>query len=121
MMAQLTNPTTETITPKFRIRKGDTVKVISGKEKGKTGQVLEVDPEKQKVYIEKINLIKRHTKPSQKRRQGGIIEKEGPLHIAKVMLVCRGCGKATRTGMRILEDGKKMRYCKQCGEIVDKT
>jgi large subunit ribosomal protein L24 len=120
-MAQLNNQGIGMITPKFRIRKGDTVKVISGKEKGKTGQVLEVDTEKRKVYIEKINIIKRHTKPSQKRRQGGIIEKEGPMHIAKVMLVCRGCGKASRTGIRFLDDGKKMRYCKQCGEIVDKT
>lgn len=120
-MAQLTNPNIGMIAPKFRIRKGDTVKVISGKEKGKTGQILEVDLEKQRVYIEKINIVKRHTKPSQKRRQGGIIEKEGPLHIAKVMLVCRACGKASRTGMKILDDGKKMRYCKQCGEIVDKT
>lgn len=120
-MGQLANQSQGMVIPKFKIRKGDTVKVISGKEKGKTGQVLQVDPENQRVYIEKINLIKKHTKPSQKRRQGGIIEKEGPLHIAKVMLVCRGCGKAARAGMKILDDGKKMRYCKKCGEIIDKT
>jgi large subunit ribosomal protein L24 len=106
--------------PKFRIRKGDTVRVVAGKEKGKTGKVLEVDPRKQKVYIEKINIIKRHTKPSQKRRQGGIIEKEGPLHISNVMLMCQNCGKPVRTGMKTVGDGK-IRYCKKCGESMDRA
>ena len=111
----------EATAPKFRIKKGDTVMVISGKEKGKTGKVLEVDPQKHRIYVEKINSIKRHIRPSQKHRQGGIIEKEGPLHISKVMLVCHNCGKAVRTGIKHMDDGKKLRYCKRCSEIVDRA
>lgn len=110
----------ETAPPKFRIRKGDTVTVMSGKEKGKTGQILQVDPARQRVLVEKINMVKRHTKPSQKQRQGGIVEKEGTLHISNVMVVCRNCGKASRVGVKVLPDGKKLRFCKKCNEIVDK-
>ena len=109
----------EGIPPKFKIRKGDTVKVISGKEKGKTGNVIRVDPVKRIVFVEKTNIIKQHMKPSQKRKQGGIIEREGALHISKVMLICRNCGKESRLGMKILDDRKKMRFCKKCGEIID--
>ena len=109
------------IAPKFRIKKGDTVKVISGKEKGKTGKVLEIDTQKQRVYIEKINIIKRHMRPSQKHRQGGIIEKEGPMHISNVLFLCQNCGKPVRLGMKHMNDGKKLRYCKKRGEVVDRT
>jgi large subunit ribosomal protein L24 len=108
-------------TAKFNIRKGDTVRVLSGKEKGKTGQVLEVDARKARVLIEKINMVKRHVRPSQKQRQGGIIEKEGPLHISKVMVVCRNCGEPSRVGVKRLEGGKKLRVCKKCDEVVDKA
>ncbi|MBI3610635.1 MAG: 50S ribosomal protein L24 [Nitrospirae bacterium] len=105
--------------PKFKIRKGDTVMVMTGKDRGKTGKVLEVDRSKQRVFVEKLNIIKRHTKPSQKHRQGGIIEKEAPIQISNVMIVCRNCGKAVRIGMRRMEDGQKLRCCKKCGEIID--
>ena len=108
-----------TVSPKFKIRRGDTVMVVAGKDKGKTGKVLELDRPKQRVFVEKLNILKRHMKPSQKHRQGGIIEREGPIQISNVMIVCKSCGKPTRTGMRRLEDGNKMRFCKKCGEIID--
>jgi large subunit ribosomal protein L24 len=121
MFGQPTHRKTVLETPKFRIRKGDTIRVIAGKEKGKVGKVLEVDTGRRRVYVEKVNIIKRHQKPSQKHRQGGIIEKEGPLHISKVMLVCQSCGKASRTGMKPVGDGEKTRYCKKCGEMIDRS
>lgn len=102
------------------LKKGDTVQVIAGREKGKIGKVLEVRPEREQVLVEKINIVKRHQKPSQKQRQGGIIEKEGPLHVSNVMPVCPACGKPTRVGKKMLTDGTKLRVCKRCGESLDK-
>jgi len=102
------------------IRKNDTVKVISGKERGKTGRVLSVLPSKQRVIVEKLNIVKRHMKPSRKYAQGGIIEKEAPIHISNVMLLCPKCSKPTRIGNFIPADGgKKLRLCKKCGEVID--
>jgi large subunit ribosomal protein L24 len=106
---------------KLHIRKNDTVEVIAGKEKGKRGKVLIVLPEKQRVIVERVNFIKRHQRPTQKVRQGGIIEREGSLHISNVMLVCGKCGKPTRTGTQTLADGRRVRACKQCNEVVDKA
>jgi large subunit ribosomal protein L24 len=106
--------------PKLSIKRNDTVEVIAGKEKGKRGKVLIVLPEKQRVIVERVNFIKRHQRPTQKVRQGGIIEREGSLHISNVMLVCGKCGKATRTGIQVLADGRRVRACKKCHEIVDK-
>ena len=105
---------------RFRIKKGDLVQVISGRDKGKTGKVLTVVPHLQKVFVEKLNFIKRHTRPNQKNRQGGIIEKEAPLHISKVMLVCSNCGKPSRVGAKLLEDGNKLRVCRRCEEVIEK-
>jgi large subunit ribosomal protein L24 len=102
------------------IKKNDTVEVIAGKEKGKRGKVLFVLPERQRVVVERVNFIKRHQRPTQKVRQGGIIEREGSLHVSNVMLVCGKCGKATRTGAQVLADGRKVRVCRRCNEIVDK-
>lgn len=110
----------QTIVPKFRVRKGDVVMITTGKDKGKTGKVLELDRSKQRVFVEKLNIIKRHMKPSQKHRQGGIIEMEGPIHLSNVMIVCPSCGKSSRAGIRRMEDGQKLRYCKKCGEIIDR-
>jgi large subunit ribosomal protein L24 len=98
------------------IKKGDSVKVIAGKYKGKEGKILKVFPEKGRVIIEGVNLVKRHTKPSQDNPQGGIIEKEAPIHASNVMPVVNG--KATRLGTRILKDGSKVRYAKKTGETV---
>jgi large subunit ribosomal protein L24 len=101
------------------IKKNDTILVITGKEKGKKGRVLSVSPLKDQLLIEKVNIIKRHMKPSRKYTQGGIIEKEAPLHISNVMLVCPKCGKPTRIGNSLLQDGKKVRMCKKCREVID--
>jgi large subunit ribosomal protein L24 len=101
------------------IKKNDTVLVISGGEKGKKGRVISVYPLKDKLLIERINIIKRHMKPSKKYTQGGIIEKEAPLHISKVMLLCPKCGKPTRIGNTVLSDGKKARTCKKCREVIE--
>jgi large subunit ribosomal protein L24 len=100
------------------IKKNDTVLVVTGKEKGKKGRVISVNPAKSKILIERINIIKRHMKPSKKYSQGGIIEKEAPLHISNVMLVCSKCDKPTRIGNTVLSDGKKARICKKCKEVI---
>ncbi len=100
------------------IKKNDTVLVVTGKEKGKKGRVISVDPTRNKILIGRINIIKRHMKPSKKYAQGGIIEKEAPLNISNVMLVCSKCGKPTRIGNTILSDGKKVRTCKKCKEVI---
>lgn len=101
------------------IKKNDTILVITGKEKGKKGRVLSVSPLKDQLLIEKVNIIKRHMKPSRKYAQGGIIEKEAPLHISNVMLVCPKCSKPTRIGNSLLQDGRKVRMCKKCREVID--
>ena len=105
----------------FHVRKNDMVMVIAGKEKGKTGKVLKVLPKKNRVVVEKVNFIKRHTRPTGRLRQGGIIQKEAPLHISNVLILCPKCNKGVRTGRKILEDGKKVLVCKKCGEIIERT
>lgn len=106
--------------PKVHVKKGDTVVVIAGKSVGKKGKVLEVNPEKQTVIVEGVNIVKRHTKPTQKAPQGGIMEKEAPLASSNVMIFCDRCNKPTRIGRKYLEDSSKVRYCKKCGEVLDK-
>jgi large subunit ribosomal protein L24 len=101
-----------------RLKKGDTVKVIAGREKGKTGKIQSTIVDKARVVIEKVNLIKRHKKPDAKAK-GGIIEKEGPIHVSNVMYLCNKCGTGVRIGYKILEDGKKVRVCAKCHEILD--
>jgi large subunit ribosomal protein L24 len=106
--------------PKFHIKKNDLVVVTNGKEQGKSGRVLKVLPEKEKVIVEKINFIKRHSRPHGQQRRGGILEKEAPLHISNVMLLCEKCNKPVRIGHRVVEGDKKVRFCRKCGEILDK-
>lgn len=103
----------------LRIRKGDAVAVLTGKNKGRSGKVLSVLPSKEEVLIEGLNMTKKHMKPNKKYKQGGIIEKELPIHIAKIMLLCPKCNKPTKIGSVVLDDGKKFRVCKKCKEIVD--
>lgn len=103
-----------------KIKKNDKVIVLAGKEVGKIGTVLKVDSEKERVIVEKVNMIKRHSKPSAKTGQGGIVEKEGPLNISNVMIVCDKCTEPTRIGKRVLEDGSRVRICRKCGEPMDK-
>jgi large subunit ribosomal protein L24 len=103
------------------IRKNDTVLVIAGREKGKRGKVLFVLPARERVIVEHVNMVKKHQRPTQKLRQGGIIEREAPLHVSNVMLVCSKCDKATRVGVRVLADDRRARVCRRCGDIVDKA
>ncbi len=102
------------------VRKGDTVVVVAGKERGKRGKVLRVIPEKSRVVVERVNLIKKHQRPTQKLRQGGIIEREGSIHLSNVMLVDPTSDKPTRIGMRALSEGRKVRVARKSGEIIDK-
>lgn len=104
---------------KSRIRKGDTVVVISGRESGKSGKVLSVDLAKGKLIVEKLNMIKRHTKPNQKAKQGGILEREAPIAISNVMFFCPVTQKPTRLGVRKSEDGRRVRYSKKSNETVE--
>ncbi|RZB34346.1 MAG: large subunit ribosomal protein L24 [Desulfobacteraceae bacterium Eth-SRB1] len=101
------------------IRKNDKVKVISGKDNGKIGKVLKIIRKDKRLVIENINIVKRHAKPSAQNRQGGIIESEAPISWSSVMLMCNKCMTPTRIRMKILEDGKKMRVCIKCSEVMD--
>ena len=103
------------------VRKGDTVMVIAGRERGKRGKVLHVFPAEGRVIVERLNMIKKHQKPTQKLRQGGIIEREGPIHLSNVMLVDPQTEKPTRVGVRSLADGRKARIARRSGEFIDKV
>jgi|SRR5579863_650889 len=105
---------------KVQLRKGDLVEVIAGKERGKQGKVLRINREAERLFIEKLNIVKRHTRPTQSNPKGGIVEKEGGIHLSNVMVVCSNCAKAARVGIKILPDGRKLRYCKRCKEVLDK-
>jgi large subunit ribosomal protein L24 len=104
---------------KIRIRKGDTVMVIAGRDRGKSGKVLSVDRTAGKIVVEKLNMIKRHTKPNQKVKQGGILEKEAPLAISNVMFLCPVTQKPTRLGVRAQADGRRVRFSKKSNELVE--
>jgi len=102
------------------IKKNDKVKVLSGKEKGRQGKVLKVLTEKNTALVERLNMVKRHMKPGGKAgQQGGIVEKEAPLKLDKLMLVCPKCSKPSRAGIRVLDTGDRVRYCKKCSEQID--
>src|SRR5512145_3208974 len=103
------------------VRKGDLVQVMTGKERGKRGRVLRVLPDKGRVVVERVNMMKKHQRPTQKLRQGGIVEREGPLHLSNVMLVDPKTDKPTRVGMKALADGRKVRMAIRSREIVDKA
>ena len=103
---------------KMSIRKDDLVVVLSGKDKGKQGKVLEVMPKEGKVVVEKVNMVSRHTKPRKQGDQGGILQKEAPLYACKVQRVCPKCGKPTRAAHKVQADGKKVRICKKCGAEI---
>ena len=105
---------------KLHVKKGDTVLVLSGKDKGKQGKVIQALPKKAKVVVEGVNKVKRHTKPNQSAPQGGIITKEAPMYASKVMLFCPACGKATRIAHKDV-NVKSVRACKKCGEVIDQT
>ena len=103
---------------KMSIKKDDVVVVLSGKDKGKQGKVLEVMPADRKVIIEGINIVTRHAKPRKQGEQGGLLKKEAPMYACKVQRVCPKCNKATRPAHKLLADGKKVRVCKKCGAEI---
>ncbi|MDD4875786.1 MAG: 50S ribosomal protein L24 [Dehalococcoidales bacterium] len=103
----------------MRIRKDDTVIVIAGKDKGKSGKVRFAYPRKERVLVEGVNFIKRHTRARGQVRQSGIIEREASVHVSDVMILCSKCNHPTRVGLRFLADGKKVRFCHSCGEVID--
>jgi len=102
----------------MKIKKNDQVKVIGGKDKGKTGKVLRVFPKSAKVIIEGANFIKRHTRKTQQNQQGGIVQREAAMSVSNVQLICTRCNKPTRIGFTALSDGTKARFCKKCEEIL---
>jgi len=105
---------------KLHVKKDDLVMVIAGKEKGKSGKIVRVLPDSGRILVENLNIVKRHSRPTRGNAQGGIIEKEAPLDASNVQMLCKGCNKPARTGIRVLQDGSKARFCKKCNEILDK-
>ena len=103
---------------KMKIRKGDTVQVLTGKDRGKQGEVMTAIPAQGKVIVDGVNMAKRHQKPTRATMQGGIIDKDMPIPVANVALLCPSCGKPTRVGFKIDGDGTKVRVCKSCGSAV---
>jgi large subunit ribosomal protein L24 len=104
---------------KCQLKKDDKVKVLAGKDKGKVGKVLKVLRKKERVLVENINNVKRHTRPNAQNRQGGIIETEAPIHWSNVQLMCNKCIAPVRIKMQRLDDGKKIRVCRKCNEVID--
>ena len=103
------------------IRKNDNVVVTTGKDRGKSGRVVRLVPEKNLLVVEGVNIIKRHTKPNpQKNVKGGVVEREAPLHASNVQIVCPECSKPTRVGKKVLDDGRKVRVCRKCDGVLDK-
>ncbi len=102
----------------MKIVKNDTVLVISGNYRGKKGKVLKVFPKNQRIIVEGVNFIKRHTKPTQKNQQGGIIEKEATIHVSNCKVICPKCNQATRIGYKVLENKKRVRICRKCEEML---
>jgi len=101
------------------VKKGDLVKVLAGRDKGKEGRIILSIPKESRVVVEKINLVKRHQRPTEDFPEGGIITKEAPIHVSNVMMICKSCKKPTRIAHKFLEDGKKVRACKHCGATLD--
>src|SRR6185503_18961747 len=104
----------------MHVHREDTVVVLAGKDRGKKGRGIRLFTKTEKALVEKINMVKRHTRPNQELPQGGIVEKESPVHISNLQVICSKCGKATRIARKILAAGKSARVCKKCGEILDK-
>lgn len=102
-----------------QVRKDDQVEVLSGKDKGRVGKILRVDPKENKAIVEKVNMVKRHTKPNPANQQGGIVSKEAMIDLSNLMLICPKCSKTVRIGRKVLDDGTKVRVCKKCGESVE--
>jgi len=104
---------------KTHLKVNDQVEVIAGKDKGRVGKIIKIDRKHGRAIVERINMIKRHMKPNPLNQQGGIIEKEAPIHISNLMLICPKCSKTVRVGRKVLEDGTKVRVCKKCNESIE--
>ncbi|RJP20139.1 MAG: 50S ribosomal protein L24 [Candidatus Abyssobacteria bacterium SURF_5] len=104
---------------KMHLKRGDNVMVIAGKEKGKRGKILHVSPVKNRAIVEALNMVTHHERPSRTNPQGGLLQKEAPIHVSNLMLVCPKCSTPTRVGRTVLDDGTKARVCKNCSEMVD--
>ena len=105
----------------LHVKKNDQVKVLAGRDRGKTGRVLRVLPRQRRAIVENINVVRRHTRPNpQKNVQGGIVEREAPMDISKLQVICGECNKPSRVGFDVLSDGKKVRQCKRCGGTIDR-
>ncbi len=105
----------------LQLKKNDEVLVLAGKDRGKSGRVLRVFPAKQRAVVENLNMLRKHTRPNpQKNIKGGVVERESPIHLANLMVICRECGKPTRVGYSLLSDGKKVRVCRKCSGTIDK-
>ncbi|HVA68035.1 MAG TPA: 50S ribosomal protein L24 [Candidatus Binataceae bacterium] len=102
----------------YKVRKNDLVMVIKGRERGKTGKVLRMIPDTGRLVVERLNIVKRHTKPRGAASPGGIVEREAPIDIANVMVMCERCNAPVRVGMKIAADGEKSRVCRRCGEAI---
>lgn len=106
---------------KVNVKKGDMVYVLNGKDGGKKGKVLEVVPSEGKVLVEGVNIATRHVKPKSNKgfKEGGLVHQELAIYVDKVMLICKGCGKPTKVGKKLLDNGNKARVCKKCGDVID--
>jgi large subunit ribosomal protein L24 len=102
-----------------KVKKGDIVKVISGNDRGKRGEVMRLLPEKERLIVKGVNIITRHQRPTARQREGGIIEREGTIHLSNVLVICPVCDRPTRVGFMFTEAGEKLRACKKCGESFD--
>lgn len=103
----------------MKLHKNDSVMVVTGRERGKTGKVLRVLPERNQAIIERVNLVKRHTRPRGPQQTGGILEKEAPIHLSNLMIMCDKCNAPVRIGRKVLADGEKVRICRRCGEPLE--
>ncbi|AEJ38536.1 ribosomal protein L24 [Sulfobacillus acidophilus TPY] len=103
----------------MHVKKGDLVKILAGRDKGKQGHIIRAIPKENRVVVEKVNLVKRHQRPSPAYPEGGIITKEAPIHVSNVMIICSSCKKPTRIAHKFLDNGKKVRACKHCGASLD--
>ncbi len=104
---------------KLKVKKDDVVEVRAGKDKGRRGKVLRVMPDDGRIVVEKVNMVKKHQRPNMKNRQGGIVERENKMALSNVMVVCSKCDKPVRVSKKKLEDGKNVRVCRKCGELLD--
>ncbi len=105
----------------MKIRRGDEVLVLTGRDRGETGKVRRAFPRENRILVEGVNMVKRHMKPRGRTSQAGIITREAPIHVSNVMLICPKCQQPTRIGIRLLEDGSKARVCKKCQEVIEEV